>query len=633
MTLQTSSNYVALSNNDLLLEMEYNSFIQETRNLYFLKVQNKYNRSVNFINYNNTYIRRPNQITGNSFERSATQISEANWLKFDFNNTISYYEKYYPELTFFNINPTDHLKSDIPVIYHTLKIHVLQGYNFEDLDGIILRLSYRDQNGNVVFVGNLSYNKDFDLEYHTKIFRIGDRSFDRFLKIAIPDIKSLASVNAQIQEVDKLKDKEYRMANYPDITSSRLMVEYFEISKEETNQFGFKILSNTTLINENLENTKVELETEDLFSGIAAVIRESQNGDFFELFPTFRGNLLEDYFAERNQQYSNDFIIYHDVELSELTNDLNLEENSFNIVSTDRFTRTQDSNFNEIYRYRPVILNANTQAFSIDYTLRIHDKLQNFYIIRKSTYTNPDAAKYGRYLTKLPIDLKNPVKIVNKYVKEEFQEPLGLESNPYILSNDGSFYSGTINQISYPIQINKLAVSGKTFLMKNVLGKTNTSEYEVLENVNDKFTVYTNSLVFGPGDCILYLGNFDNFVKFQFYNQIGKSVFPLETINSADHVFYLVFFKSDGSEIRITQNKEEILGFTENIESHEVLFKILAAQTKDIQSITDKKYHIVLEHYTSGVKDYETDIYTGTFDRLENFSLSKDTSLTKLLNI
>jgi len=631
--LKTSSNFIALDRQEVLLEFEYNSMVYSSNDLYFLKVLNDYNSSVNFINFHEDFINRPSVITGNSLDRSVQQITESNWLKFDFEKPISHFEKFNPGLKFYNINTTQ-LEVETHVIYHTIKVHILQGYNFEGLEGIVLRASYKDSKSNNAYIANIGFSKDFDLERHATPFRLGDRVFDRFIKICVPDIDSLYQINGQIADSMKSYDYRYNMKNFPDPVYSRLVLEYFEIADQKMDSKGQNILTSVTLISDHNGNFKTEIETEDLFVGVAAVIRESGNGDFFELFPTYNGQFLEDYFAQRNRQFNNQFIVFNDIELHEHLFDFNKSQN-YSEQITNRFTSMQETNFNDSFKYRPVITHPDTQAFTIDYTVRILDKTDNFYVVRRATYTFPDASKYGRYLTKINIDTQNPVKIVNKILKSENTFESKLENNPYLLSNSTDYYAGTIsNNGMLPMQINKVFLEGKTYLVKEVTTPNNLIENQIIEdNIND-FTLYTNSVAYGQGDCVIYLSEFDNFVKFSFYKLSNKNLIPFAGIaESKNSKYYFTFVLDDGKEVRISQNQTEVLGMTDNIDSNELLFQIDTVNARKMLSSTNRIFNITFEKSENNLKIFETVLYSGKIDRIENFTYSTDFSVNKILNI
>jgi len=632
-TLHTSSNYISLNRQEVMLEFEYNSFTYSSASLYFMRILNKYNNSVNYLNFHSNFLNRPRDITGNTFERTVQQLDEVKWVKFDFEKPIGHFEKYNPGLDLTSTGDIDLL--EVNVTYHTIKIHILQGYNFEDIEGLVLRLSYKDTKGNTIYVGNIAYNKEYSLEYNATPFKMGDRIFDKYIKVSIPDIEDLYALDTQLPDSVKKNDRYYGMANFPDRTNSKINLEYLEIGKSQLDSMGQTILSSVTLIGDNQGTFRTEIETEDLFAGVAAVVRESGNGDFFEMFPTYNGQFLEDYFAERSRQFNNQFVVFHDIQLYEHLFDFSAEQ-SYNQQVTHRLTHMQESNFNDVLRYRPIIVHPDTQAFSIDYTVRILDKTDNFYVIRKATYTYPDASKYGRYLSKININEQSPVKIVNKILKSDNSFENNLSDNPYLLSNSSDFYAGTNNNsnIIVPIQYNKIFINGETYLTKEYVDTTNIIESEIIENSISDFTLYTNNVTYGQGDLVIYLNEFDNFIKFTLYRLADKTILPYnDIIETATTKFYLIFKDVNGAEIRIEQYKDDVnIGSDAKLTNNNLFFKITATESTKILKSNNNTYNITMARFTDDTKDFETTIYHGTVDSISNFSLKSDYNVQNILN-
>jgi len=629
--LRTSSNYVSIGRQELFLEVEYNSFVYSTNDMYFMKILNKENLTVNYLNFHEQLINIPRITSNNSFDHSVQQITDSNWLKFDFEKPIAHFERYNQNFKFFNVN-SNYLSREVNVKYHTLKLHILTGFNFESLEGIILRCSYKDTKNNQVYVANVEYTKDYEVEYHSSPFIIGDRTFDRYIKVSIPSIESLYEVDSQLDITDEVKslDKKLGLREFPNINQSKLEIEYFELNEIEVDSKGQEILKSVSLIGEKNGNFSTDIETEDVFGGVAVVIRENVDGDYFDLFPTFNGQLIEDYFAERSRYYDNSFIIFHDVELYEHIFDLSIDQ-GYSKEQTHKITHVQEANFNKSFKYRPIVENEDTMAFSIVYTIRILDETNNFYIIKKATYTYPDARKYGKSLNRLTVDIQNPIKVVNKILKSDNSFENQLADNPYLLSNSSDFYGGTIGSTGsiIPMQDYKIFLEGATYLVNQYVAANNVVETKTIDGEMTDFKLYTNDLIFGQGDLTIYLSEFDNFVRLTLHKLSGKNVIPYDGLNSnAGTKFNIVGITPDGEEIRIEQWQDEFLG-SKQLMINELLFKVGKEQSRQLLESVLKVNLTILKMNGDEVVN-ETVLYTAKIKNINNFSYKDDYSVSKI---
>ena len=122
--------------------------------------------------------------------------------------------------------------------------------------------------------------------------------------------------------------------------------------------------------------------------------RWASSGDYFELTGKIIGSTLSNFIATLNSQGNADYMIFHQIVLSE---QIGL---SFRKTSEQMFTQTQD--FDLPILYRPIISHSATAvSFAINYNMRLYNKADNTQIIKQARYVSYDPKKYGRRLMKI----------------------------------------------------------------------------------------------------------------------------------------------------------------------------------------------------------------------------------------
>lgn len=626
--MRTSSTYIPIDKDFALLEFEYNSKVISTKDSNFLRIKNTLSGSINYVSYNPLNYTKVKGLTGNVIDVTAQQISENDWVHLDIDRPLKYFEQQNNNLIFEDL--WNDIIQELYITYNTLKIHILSGYTFDDIAGLIARISYVDNNYNQIFVSNVAYLKEETINYHSHPLQIGDKVYDRYVSILFPTLKDLKDVDTQISNKYKDTDKLFYYKNqFPNIDNSKVNIVLYEVNKITTNTKGQLILETVLPLNNDSNGiTRREVNINDAFSSISAIIQESNNGDYFELFPTYEGEFLEDYLQQRAQFNNENYMVIHDIDLYEQQFSIA----GYSEIKTQSFTQIQDSNFSEPFKYRPIILNTNTIAFTVDYTIRLYNQTNPSHIIRRASLTYPNAKKYGRFMSKIDIPLDfQPMKIVNKILLKDdtFNQANVLPT--FLLSNNKETSYNYNNEQYIPINYNNIVLNSNTLFFDKVNDIT---------NLNSDFSVknLTNSdVIYGQGDGVLYLNEFDNFIKFKIYKKENNK---LETYNDisdySNNIFYLNFEASNGTLIKIKQeNQDNILNMV--LENGEVFFKIDSISSKQILNSNINKFWLTLENnivednlgnVKPTKKNFETVIYTGYIDNIVNYSFTSNNDIT-----
>lgn len=393
------SKYVQL-NDFLLLEYEFNKS-EETTTL----------TNINSIVANTVWGRKQyyNEgsgvlgVTNNSlkFNSEPTNTKRSSWYTYP-QDTSAYYE-FFDTST--NISQTN------PYPFDTVKVHIISGYNFDDVPGFLLQIGAQDTSGNMVDLSNFTWINqqlgDDVLKFSSNNLYLANRFYDKYVEMKVPSVQSLGGASTENIEsalsIATLSDVYF---NYSTIT---------EIDGE-------------TFITQ--ENISLQLPVTSNADNFNAFIAESTGGDFIEFYATWNDIIIGEYmgdiesgriplytsnnpndnFEEFSDQYgsgANKWVVMHELYLYE-----HIPGGS---LLTQQYVFTQEDNFNDPNYFRPVIKNSDiASSYTIQYICRLTNRMDGTQIIRKASFASSDPKKYGRYFTRLDVDNYIPYKVFNR---------------------------------------------------------------------------------------------------------------------------------------------------------------------------------------------------------------------------
>ena len=610
-----------------LLEFTYNTTVISTDDLSFIRVKNAFTGTMSYINYHLTDYRKTRQLTGNALDRTVQQISASKWAHMDIDKPVSYFEQKHSNLFFENL--WDSISQDLNITYDSVKVHLQSGYNFTDLAGFILRVAFVDNEFHQLYLANIAHLKDDEfIKYHTRPILLGERVYDRYLEVKIPSLKDIKDVNTQVADEFATVDGIFLKKDF-NWDNSKINVLFYEIKEKEVDRDGQVILRTSLNVGDSVSGiVRVELKHFDEFVNVAAVIQESLNGDYFEIFPTYNDNFLQDFILERAEAGEN-YMVIHDLEVYEQ------RPNSGTMIETltQKFTQIQEDGFDKPFIFRPVVKDENTLTFSIDYSVRIFNKVDSSQIIRRASLTFSNARKYGRWMQKLDIPVGfQPLRIVNKIVLETEKESVN-NPNLYTL-NSGMLKNSLPSDNSFlPMQINDIYTGVETLFVDKISQQIISSDSgDSANTVFDLKPLLKSDLIFGQGEARLYIGEYDNFVKFNVY-KMSENTNVLEPYSdmsqNANVNFYLVFTTADGTKIKIYEyNKIENINLDKK--EGELLYKIDSRLSRQILASDVVTFTINIENRTietdeagnaTNKKDFELIFYSGVWAPIADHKL------------
>lgn len=559
--MAATSSYIQISDY-AVIEYIYSSEIITTTKAKTLRLFNNYNKQYQFLNSATA-----TQLTGNVLDYSAVRIgpeaSRFGYLDIDTVSPIIQVDS--------NIQVTDVTNLLLPTQkYDTVRLHILSGYDFPGLDGIILQISWDQWNiegkgGKPFIAASQVYLKGEErLAFNPTPIFLGDRLFDRYLEFKLP---SLAEVNFDYWNSPASPNSfgyQYTFDNVGFQRESQIHAELFEIVTTETTS-GNRYFNTGT-------DYSTSFNQQDLYSYISAVVQENPEYDYIEYYPTWNGQFLEDYIGLLNAG-GGDWVVINQLEV--------YEQLGAQFYNTFSMTSLQEKNLNQPAVFRPVIRNAGIAiSYSVEYTMRLLNKANNQEIIRKATWSSTNPKKYGEQLEKINVlEGFRPIKVYNKVVQ----------------MSEG----GLTNSVQY--------LGSPTIMTQNVYIN---SYYDVNYISVDSTTDLSNTLgqtVYPQGTNYIFINRFDNYVKFKIFTKSAdkKQDVALDLASTGMNI-KLAFIYDDQSKIYLDPEQDMQAA---DPGAGEVLFRIDDSISTKLLYQTSMMYYIV----NKNEKGDEVLIYSGKY--------------------
>jgi len=382
-----------------------------------------------------------------------------------------------------------------------IKLHLVSGYNFDDVGGYLLQIRAQDNSLNYVDLANFCYAKQPQtlgsnvIKFSSNTLFLGNRYYDKYIELKIPSIQVLGANTPSSDLGVALNVK----------ALSDVYISYSVIDQ---------IINDTFNITEILN---IQLPVTSVADNFNCFIAESTNGDYIEFYATWNNSIIGDYIGDiesgriklytsnnPNDNYEN-FSDSYGVGARRwvLMHEITVYENipSGTSLLTQKYAFTQEDNYSSANYFRPVIKNADIAAsYIIQYTCRLMNRMDGTQIIRKASFASTDPKKYGLRFTRLNMDNIIPYKVFNKLDAEK----------PNIISNTGAdkikyvkVYYDSVNVMLNVLNEIMPQGTGPLFLKSN--DSTYKFKFEKLDTNGDRVNVdlsgaYNYALVFKLAD-------------------------------------------------------------------------------------------------------------------------------------
>ena len=522
--------------------------------------------------------------TNNVRDLSVVQVDKNRFVTLDKDYLVPYLDTD-PKLTSVSNLPVV-FPSNIGVYYDSVKFHIISGYNFDNLDGVILQAKYQERTGKKATLMQILLQKsDVTLPVlNPNPIYLGGALYDRYVEVKIPAYANM------VYEFDVLNGN----TTQPSTLAAKISSDGKGFLRDAPVEFTVFEVTQTVLKNgyqNYIGQTRSQLSIfpKDNFSALAGVIQENQFYNYLEFYPTWDGNFLEDFLTSEGK-VGNTYYVVNDIEVK--------EQVGLSYITTYNFTSIQTEDFNSPAIFRPVLVNSLSTSFVVNYTMRLVNKGNQNQIIRRATFSSFDVSKYGKENNVINLTTgAYAQKVYNKIIQA-----------PNLISGVGVAPNVTPLEKKIPVfyKDNNISVTQETIIIDkdgNVISETSTPDVTRL---------------YGQGKAKILIDPFDNFYKFTVYNlKDGTTPELMDLGNSL--TYYIVFLDSSGQSVRVEniKNKTSI----SNPSQGQVSFKVVTSNSKKILGFVSKQFYIVSKT-PDGI---ETKLYSGSWQNQSEFLASTNT--------
>lgn len=491
-------------------------------------------------------------VTHNTGADSVVQIATNSFVTLD-PGLIIPFNDFSDELT-----PTNELQITFPgnieVVYDSIKYHIVAGYNLSNIDGVIISVKYQDVNQTFVTFSQVLIQKGTQQSYtlNPNPLKIGANIYDRYFEVKVP---SLADMNNKYQAASS----SFRSQTLAALTSqsgrgyvyaSPIRIEVWSVVNK-VDYLGYERYDSELI-------SALSLESEDPFSNIGAVIKESTSGQFFEYFATDNQGFIEDFILFQNS-IGNNYYINHQIET--------LEQIGVAVITTNTFQTIQTTGYDVPNFYRPIVRNSAVAAsFTLKYTMSLVNTVDNSRVVRIGTYTSSNPGQWGPNIT--PIKLNTFPQVMKIYNKIYNQAALNVpgQSNPtpteVVRTNNVFIDYNTVSTTSIPLIIRDNSIQ------------------------NDTSAAPTTAQP--SGRLVVDVTPFDNYYKFKMYKS-GSDGAPVEIDLGDTSNYKMVFIDNTGKKIYVPSLQDKNLA---NPSKGEVAFRIDDSISGTILQLSDRRFFI-----------------------------------------
>lgn len=480
---------------------------------------------------------------------------------------------------------------NLDIVYDTIKIHLISGFNYNDLDGYIFNVSVTRKDNRAVNLSSIMWRKNdnANIIMNPKPMLVGEKLYTNYIEYKIPAFNYFAD-----DDIYNSNSLGYKLTTDQGMTkgvgflkTSTIDFVLNEIYNSYKNN-GFTFLKTRT-------TSSSSVNRKDEFDTLVAVINESVDGDYFELYGQYNGIIFADFINELNSLSNNDYIVFHEYSV--------YEQVGTEFIQTCNRMDIQTDKFDEPMIFRPVIINsANAVSYSINYTLRLFNKVDNSQILKTSQHISYDTRKYGKILPRINLGMVPTIAKVYNITNDSNYTPSTT------LSSSASTSSGLVikrefvnifrDRINIKVSVNSIKANQLTTDLTNMVK---------IEKFN------FNTTTFNQGEAMIGLSPFDEFILFNIYKEDSGTDTPLD-LTSYGTLFLNFYDNKNVISIRAYDRAADI-----EPAQGQVVFKIVKEQTRKILGLNNNNFFITSKMVVEDQSSDETVIYNGTFYEFSSY--------------
>ena len=469
--------------------------------------------------------------------------------------------------------------------YDSIRLHILSGYSFAELYGIMFQVKTKNVNNEYVKLANWLYKKT-DREYQfEKAIIINNKIYDKYIEFKIPSAKYLGClVNSDCNIFNKngLNLINTDFIQNIEITYSTILKDSLETVFDDRNN----IIGTLFKLNELID---VEIPYESESNKFNIYLAESNKGNYLEFYCTWDNNPItidtvnmfntriklysangyktediEDALYDANKSdtiFSDEsrWSIYHEVITSfyDVNGQLIQTPQSYNIHQT---FRSSDVSNPIKFNYIPVINNnlSDLSYITFEYTARLINSYDGTQIVRKGAITSYNTNRYNVSNLRLNTGFINNYKVYNKInrVNETVSNNINTTKTKYIREY--------VNSLNINVNANEIDATTNELIIKRYGGKyllTLTNAVEDKTEYLDLMNTASYVLVYKDANGIQHEINCTYSDKMNLvYGQLEFNISPTDAENMynvplGDRIFAIKCKNIDGSNSIIKEIK------------------------------------------------------------------------------
>jgi len=285
------------------------------------------------------------------------------------------YNDFSPELT----NSADLLQTfspELDVAYDKIRVHFIAGFSFGDFDGIVFEALVPRRDSVMLNLSSINFLKSDTPTFNPEPLLIGDQLYATYIEWRVPSVyfmNNLFTASDPNGVAYKFTEGQGFLST-PPITLKASGI-YQTITENAYSFYEMQEINSVSILNR------------DIYDNLYAEVKQSDNGDYFELSGQVTGSTFSNFIAQLNSS-GGQYVVFHEISVTEQIGTV-FTQTSFQVI-------TQDTEFDEPVLFRPIIKNANKAvSFSINYVLRLYNKADATQIIKNAKLTSFEPQKYG----------------------------------------------------------------------------------------------------------------------------------------------------------------------------------------------------------------------------------------------
>jgi len=455
--------------------------------------------------------------------------------------------------------------SGFPIQFDTIRLQFPINYTFGENIGFKINAYVFDTNNKYTYdISNFYYDITqgdnlYNLAYSSPPLLINAKMWGKYIDVLVPSAYAIS--NQLTNNSPTSNTINYNLTNGIGIsTTSPLFINFQFINNKQT------INNITTYTLKAPYSTSVPIVPK--YESLGLTIQESSQGDYFEIFGTYNGNVSEfNLFLQNAQNIGNNYYVEYTITVFEQ----NIRGNSITIILND--------NFDQPVEYRPIIKYSTTTAI-IDVQMSVIDAVDNSQILRTADYGMlPDqVTKYSLHMSKINIANASKPVIYN------------LKTTMSLGNMNGNANTNNINlqlqpvKVPFPVLIEKY----------NIIAKS--------DNV-----LVGSSLFYGNGQLVISIYPFDNVFSFVLANQIKDGTISYLDMSNLGTINMVI--KDSINTISVTPYYQS---GSIDLSKGMVVFLLPNGSVNDVKKIYNGG--INLFYITSSSNGVSTVLYTGLFN-------------------